>query len=110
MNRVGQLVSADEATRATCQHTEPCNDCPWRRTSLNGWLGSMTPEEWIRVAHSDSTVECHTALGAQCAGIAIYRRNVAKYALPPNLRLEANRQDVFAMPFEFLDHHKKLPG
>lgn len=109
-SKTGKFISADEAKQATCQHTTPCSDCPWRRDALNGWLGSMSPEEWIRVAHSDSTVECHTSLGAQCAGIAVYRRNVAKMAYPPNLRLEADKVKVFGLPNEFLTHHSKLPG
>jgi hypothetical protein len=110
MARKGQLKSSDEAVQAKCQHTTACSDCPWRRDSLNGWLGSLTPHEWVQVAHSDSTVECHTLKGAQCAGIAIYRRNVAKMAYPPNLRLEADKETIFGFPTEFLDHHVKLPG
>lgn len=107
--RRDKLISSDEAVQAKCQHKTPCSDCPWRRDSLNGWLGSMTPEEWVRVAHSDSTVDCHTLKGAQCAGIAVYRRNVAKMAYPPNLRLEADKEKVFGFPTEFIAHHSKMP-
>jgi hypothetical protein len=108
-NRKNQFKSSDEGVQATCQHTTPCADCPWTRESLNGWLGSLSPQEWVHVAHSDSVVDCHTLLGAQCAGIAVYRRNVAKMPYPPNLRLEADRVKVFATPFEFIAHHSKTP-
>ena len=100
-----QLISSDEAVEGKVQHTKPCSDCPWARTALKGWLGSLTPDEWVKVAHSDATVECHTIRNMQCAGIAIYRRNVCKMAYPPNLKLEADRDSVFARPDEFKSHH-----
>lgn len=104
-----QLISNDEAVVAARQHEKPCGDCPWRRRALNGWLGSMSATEWAQAAHGDGLIECHTLLGAQCAGAAIYRRNVCKMAYPPNLKLEADREAVFANRQEFLDHHAKPP-
>ena len=59
-------------------------------------------------AHSDGIVECHTLTGAQCAGIAIYRRNVVKRVEPPNMRLEADHEKVFSTPMEFRDHHERF--
>jgi hypothetical protein len=108
--RKGQFKSSEDAIDAKCQHTSPCSDCPWTRKSLNGWLGSLSADEWVRIAHSDSVVDCHTLRGAQCAGIAVYRRNVAKMAYPPNLKLEADRVNVFANPMQFVEHHSKVPG
>jgi hypothetical protein len=108
--RKGQFKSSEDAIDAKCQHTSPCSDCPWTRKALNGWLGSLSADEWVRIAHSDSVVDCHTLRGAQCAGIAVYRRNVAKMAYPPNLKLEADRVNVFANPMQFVEHHSKVPG
>ncbi len=34
-----KFISSEDAVQAKCQHTTPCSDCPWRRDSLNGWLG-----------------------------------------------------------------------
>lgn len=72
----------------------------------------MTPEGWIAVAHSDSVVSCHALRGEteahQCAGLAIYRSNVDKLPLSPNLKLSSDRMRVFASPREFLEHHHKL--
>lgn len=104
-----KFISSDEAVEAKCQHTTPCSDCPWRRDSLNGWLGGASPQEWIQVAHADVVVPCHTLNGAQCAGIAVYRANVCKMAYEPNLKLPANRELVFALPVQFLEHHSKIP-
>lgn len=104
-----QLISSDEATPATHQHTGPCSDCPWSRKALNGWLGGATSDQWIRAAHSDALIECHTKTGAQCAGAAIYRANVCKSVRPPLLTLPRNKDLVFAWPTEFHEHHAKLP-
>jgi hypothetical protein len=100
------LVSSDEATVATRQHTKPCGDCPWRRDSLAGWLGTDTPEEWLQNVHGEARIECHTKIGAQCAGAAIYRANVCKLVRDPEaLKLPADRTRVFARPSEFIEHH-----
>ena len=34
----------------------PCDECPWRRISMPGWLGPMSPEEWVALAQSDLPV------------------------------------------------------
>ncbi len=61
------------------QHSTPCNDCPWRRKSMPGWLGSeQEPEEWVQTALSESFVECHVNSPNQCAGLAIFRANIYK--------------------------------
>lgn len=102
-----RLISRDEAVEGVRQHTRPCSDCPWARASLEGWLGGGSVDEWLQTAHSDAVVDCHAINHMQCAGIAIYRRNVAKLALPPNLKLEADRVSVFANPSEFREHHTR---
>lgn len=103
-----RLVTVDEATPAKGQHTKPCSDCPFARTALPGWIAGSTAEEWIRMAHSETQFECHTLLGAQCAGSAIYRANVCKKPRDGEiLALPADRKIVFSTPIEFLNHHKK---
>ncbi len=91
------------------RYTRPCSDCPMRRDALNGWLGGATPEEYARLAHSDAIVKCHVHGNVQCAGMAIYRRNVCKRVDPPGLVLPADREEVFSTPMEFLEHHGRLP-
>ncbi len=105
-----QVVCAEEATVATRQHTRPCSDCPWTRRSMPGWLGSLTIEDWIAAAHGESHVECHTLIGAQCAGIAIYRANVYKRVRDPMaMHLPADRVAIFESPIAFATHHRTLP-
>lgn len=68
----------------------------------------MTAQEWVTAAHGESTIECHTLLGAQCAGSAIYRANVCKLPRDPGtLRLPANRLEVFSSRAEFVAHHEE---
>ena len=106
MNRRGQLITREEAKVAKGQHKSPCSDCPWARRSLAGWLGDTSREEWFSDAHNEVRIDCHTKIGAQCAGAAIYRANESK--LPRSselLKLPADREKVFAGPQEFWDHH-----
>jgi hypothetical protein len=103
-----QLITANEAQTAKGQHKRPCSDCPWARGALPGWLGDMTAQEWVDAAHGEASAECHTLLGADCAGLAIYRANVAKSPRDPSaLRLPADRVAVFASPAEFCQHHAR---
>ena len=101
-----RLISSEEARPAAGQHKKPCSDCPWARTSLPGWLGSASVEEWVAEAHGEGVIECHALTGAQCAGAAIYRTNVCKSPRDPSiLLLPADRERVFAAPKEFTSHH-----
>lgn len=103
-----QLITTDEGMPAKSQHKSPCSDCPWAREALPGWLGGSSSEMWLRTAHSDSMINCHVYLGAQCAGSAIYRANMGKLPRDPTLlRLKADRKTVFATPAEFTAHHAK---
>lgn len=105
--RRGKLITVDEATPAKGQHTKPCSDCPFARDALPGWLAGESPETWLARAHGETKFECHTLLGAQCAGSAIYRANVCKRVRDPEiLCLSADRERVFASWAEFLKHHK----
>lgn len=106
-----QLLTADDAQEFDVQHKAPCTDCPWSRKALPGWLALMTTDEWLQAAHGEARIECHTRKDCdgehwQCAGVAIYRRNVAKTPRDPgSLILPADREKVFATPLEFKKHH-----
>lgn len=102
-----QLLTVEDAVPAKSQHTSPCSDCPWARAALKGWLGDLTADEWLQQAHGEGRLDCHTLAGAQCAGAAIYRKNICK--LPRDkklLLLPADREQVFSGPYEFKAHHE----
>ena len=104
-----KLIARGEAAPASKQLTKACSDCPLRRDAMNGWLGGATPEEYARLCHSDHVVECHVHAGSRCAGLAIYRSNVAKFQ-PPEHKLPKDHEAVFSTPMEFIDHHQAKPG
>lgn len=103
-----QLISSDEAITSPVQHTKPCSDCPFARTALNGWLGGVSIEEWLERARTNTLVPCHVIENQQCAGLAIYRRNMCKLPIPPLLALPVDKETVFATPMEFIEHHSKV--
>lgn len=107
MRRKG-LTNSDEAVQGKVQHTKPCHDCPMRRNSIPGWLGGATADEYRSLCHSDAQVDCHAIRGQQCAGVAIYRKNVVKRVEPPLLTLPADREAVFATPMEFVEWHTNV--
>lgn len=106
------ITTSDQATESNVQHKKPCGDCPWRRNAIPGWLGNMTPEEWLQAANGDGVIDCHTVVGSpqpQCAGAASYRANTCKSPRDLRaLRLPVDRTRVFSSPSEFLNHHKRL--
>lgn len=103
-----RLISEDQAKPRSRQHITPCGDCPWTRTSLPGWTGGLSPFTWLQAAHGEERIQCHTLLGPQCVGAAVYRANVCKQ--PRDLRdlryaMKPDKARVFGSPQEFLDHH-----
>lgn len=107
MRNQAQLLSHHDAKPRKKQHTSPCSDCPFARKSLKGWLGRLTPEQWIQAVHGEALIDCHTVSNQQCAGAAIYRANVCKVPRSDEqLRLPSNKILVFSSIAEFLYHHK----
>lgn len=103
-----QLVCGNEAQATAVQHRRPCADCPFARRAYPGWLGRLSVDEWLRAAHGESLIDCHTTTNWQCAGAAIYRANVAKNCyLPGVLKLGPDPRRVFAAPTEFIKHHSR---
>lgn len=89
------------------QHRSPCHDCPWRRVALKGWLGSQSAKEWVRDAHAETVVDCHIHTNHQCAGLAIYRANVAKKPRTKEaLVLPKDTEQVFGSAEEFRTYHE----
>lgn len=99
----------------------PCNDCPWVRTSIPGWLGPHTPQEWTDQAHGEVPIACHQTIVAdedgvgdwnhpkmrQCRGAAIYRANVCKSPHREDIAVgPVNKEAVFARRTEFEAHHE----
>jgi hypothetical protein len=101
-----------------------CTECPWDRKSAPGWLGPLSIEEWVTLAHGEQPIACHMTITEtdehdegdwahpqmrQCRGAAIYRANVGKMPRRPDIaRLPADRERVFVWD-EFAEHHRRKP-
>lgn len=106
-----KLVTSAEAKPAKKQHHVPCGDCPFSRNSMPGWLGGNTPEGFVAFAQGEGIYNCHSFIGPQCAGMAIFRSNICKSPRDSRvLVLPANRTKVFGWPTEFIDHHGDKGG
>lgn len=107
--------------------TTPCAGCPWRVTSLRGYLGTDDPVHfyWQSVT-AESAMPCHEQIdygdpdwvrtqlpsADLCAGNLIHYRNTLKAPRRPSLmaavRAVRESRAVFTWPWEFIGHH--MPG
>lgn len=112
MNKDGKMITGDEAKVTKKQHTSPCSDCPFRRDSMPGWLGLLSVDDWVELAHGEGSADCHTTKqkggkGWACAGLAIYRANICKSPRDASaMRLKPDTTLVFSFG-EFKKHHGK---
>lgn len=96
---------------------EPCNDCPWRRNSVRGWLGPYDARQWIEAAHGEGAIACHQTIPKgggwgpntlQCRGAAIFRANAKKQPRNPTITTgPEDKERVFAWDDEFIEHHER---
>ena len=100
--------------------TKPCRECPFRRASAPGYVGSTTPEQFMDTVMQDYSMPCHLTvdyenenweddldLSEQCAGAAIFFANICKLSRDKTrMRLSRDTELVFSSPQEFLAHHE----
>lgn len=107
----------------------PCHDCPFRKKSSPGWLGSATAREFIDRVDAQVPMECHTEFDYKqdnwqarvldddtviCVGAAHYLANTMSSPRPWDEATRSYSQAVddhgysdrvFASRAEFLAHH-----
>lgn len=104
----------------------PCKNCPYRKDSLPGWLGSAeTPAEFLKQLELPYPHPCHPkvdwektkqedlpefGLTHPCIGELVFMRNTCKSPRDPDFRELVNeyppdREQVFANKQEFINHH-----
>lgn len=108
------------------RHKKPCNECPFRRVSPAGWLGGYEPEEFTSQIQFDGPpLPCHKTIRqdetndyaalpdyvSMCAGALIHMKNSCKAPYHEQYgdalsKIEADPENVFNWPHEFLNHHK----
>lgn len=114
-------------TKPRPQQPKPCGACPWRRSSLPGWLGASSPEGFVATLILDvEPLPCHSTIDYNrpdwhsrwmrgtdkraklCAGAAIAARNTLR-CLKHHAPVEPDRETVFATFAEFIEHHRAAP-
>lgn len=101
----------------------PCKECPFRRDSTRGWLGSDNPDSFLDLTLRDADMPCHMDIdysdkqwattqeptAQMCAGAQIFQKNYMKMPRDPDVLETWNNVKesvhVFATPEEFLIHH-----
>lgn len=84
----------------------PCQDCPFRKDTLKGWLGR---ERMAEILEADSFV-CHKKTDKQCAGhMLINGQSNTFLRLATRLRIPLNlggADSVFASKAACIAHHE----
>lgn len=84
---------------------KPCRDCPFRKDTLQGWLGK---DRMTEILAADSFV-CHKKTDMQCAGhMLIKGQGNAFVRLADRLRIPldlSGRDQVFESKAACIEHH-----
>lgn len=99
---------------------KPCRECPFRKTSLPGWLGRATPEGFIDTVMADHRMPCHlevdyedpewkaqAAVAPECAGAADFFANICKVSRDRKRTPGKRNAEVFDSPRAFVEYHSK---
>lgn len=102
-----------------------CNDCPFRRKSMPGWLGHSSPEGFIDCIQRDEPLPCHQTIdyddehwlakwmqqrdtGKMCAGSLVFMANKLQRSHTPGFpTMEKDTTNVFGNSVEFVRHHRE---
>jgi hypothetical protein len=103
----------------------PCNDCPFRKNSLPGWLADYSPLQLHSIVMSETAFPCHLAqqefvewkdVGTKnnpvCAGSLRYMKKGAKMPRRADLaalikKIDVGSCDNILSITEFFEHHSK---
>ena len=103
-----------------------CNDCPFRRKAMAGWLGAGSPESFVACINRDDILPCHQTIdytdpawkekwvaqttGNACAGALIMAANTCKRPRDPTFpTMPPDHETVFSSPTEFIAFHRSSP-
>lgn len=116
-----ELVHDDDLDRPMGDgHKKPCNECPFRKNHLQGWLGGRwTARALHAFVMSEQKFACHKTIEEEgkeagtkvCIGSILYMNKNAKLCANPKMK---KLQDKFRKEdtsnilnvSEFLEHHK----
>ena len=99
------------------KHTKPCNQCPWRKDSPQGWLGGYSPELYADAVDNNEVPACHLQdkgpddnKTAMCAGAlaTMYMQCKSAYNTPGGdeaRKVVGLNIDCFSNVYEFYKYH-----
>lgn len=104
----------------TCKKV--CNECPFSKSSLRGWLAGYTADELHRIVMSEMHFPCHlthkdripwdmTHKYPRCKGSLIYMKKNCKLPRDKELKriidnIPPEERDTILTAPEFFSHHK----
>lgn len=103
------------------KHKVPCNKCPWRKASLAGWLGGYPAEYYADAVQANEVPACHlqdygpdSPKTAMCVGALTTMANGCISAWKTEggddaKAIVGRRDDTFAHPTKFYEHHTDHP-
>jgi len=84
---------------------KPCKDCPFRKDSLQGWLGKERMSEIL----SSTSFVCHKHTDSQCAGHMLIKGDENEFVrLARRLNIDTGlrgKELVFPTEQACIDHH-----
>lgn len=100
---------------------QPCKECPFRKTSMRGWLGGLTAKETSDYVLDEADFACHMTrhkedhLMSRCKGsqlFLIHHCKRPKKNEPLSRALERTRKENHNLSsylgFDFISHHTKI--
>ena len=117
----------------TFERKTMCDECPFRKKSLPGWLGPHSIDDIEKVVQSDEPFICHKSIaemiesgipegdpqleeeGEHCVGMLRYRNAMCKRSRDPETaQAQTEIRSVDDVPViearKFREHHEKLPS
>lgn len=98
--------------RSRLVHRRPCAECPWRKTSLQGYLGGNDAYTYADAISCNEAPDCHLNDGAFCVGALTTANNCATQlhrtqgAMEAQERiLEPRSDEFFWHPSAFFEYH-----
>lgn len=101
--------------------TNSCKDCPFKKTSLNGWLGGLSAKETSELVLGEANFACHLTRHkkaeemSRCKGSQIFLLNNCKMpkfnedlidAVAKTRAENHNRGEYLG--FDFIKHHESF--
>jgi len=84
---------------------KPCKDCPFRKDSMKGWLGT---DRMTEILDSDTFV-CHKKMDLQCAGhMLLLKKENIFYRMAQAMKIDlglSGEELVFDNKKDCINHH-----